>query len=209
MSHSFWASYKEEFTLLIAALKNPLTYIVAALIISGGYFKHMDHAGIVGLVLFSKTAAPLFVIDMRHKILPDILTIPGILFGLITAHLCFDISFIQVALGAVVGYAFFAAIYYGMHWLKGQEAMGYGDVKLLAMLGAWCGVLYLPLVLLIACCIALGAFVLRWLIKREGGHVPLPFGPFLIVGAYICLLYGPQLWHVVYTLRMGLLNMLV
>lgn len=209
MWRSFWAKYKEEFELLLAALKYPPTYIIAIFIIMGGYFAQLDHAGIVGLVLFAKTAAPLFVIDMRHKILPDILTIPGIVFGLATAHLCFDISFSHALLGAVLGYGFFAGIYYFMYWLCGEEAMGYGDVKLLAMLGAWCGALYLPLILLIACVSALLAFAIRWLLKRDRGSVPLPYGPFLIGAAYVCLLYGPHIWQAFYTARMTIVGILV
>ena len=71
--------------------------------------------------------------------------------------------------------------------------MGYGDFKLLALLGAWGGWQILPLTLLLSALVGavVGTLVLR--LKRQGLDTPIPFGPFLIGAGWIALLWGDQM----------------
>ncbi|MDM4264154.1 A24 family peptidase, partial [Klebsiella oxytoca] len=81
------------------------------------------------------------------------------------------------------GYLAFALIYWFYRGVRGSEGIGYGDVKLLAALGAWHGWRALPQLVLIAtilACAAVAVVILRTR-EREALHNPLPFGPFLAV----------------------------
>ena len=85
--------------------------------------------------------------------------------------------------GAIAGYLAFALIYWFYRGVRGSEGIGYGDVKLLAALGAWHGWRALPQLVLIAtilACAAVAVVILRTR-EREALHNPLPFGPFLAV----------------------------
>ncbi|WLI76902.1 A24 family peptidase [Kosakonia sp. H02] len=119
--------------------------------------------------------------DIRRGLLPDRFTCPLLWSGLIW-HCTSRVSFLpQAVMGAVVGYAGFALLYWGYRWLRGQEGLGYGDVKYLAALGAWHGWENLPALVLIAsllaCCVV-GIKALRYR-KWQAIKNPLPFGPFL------------------------------
>ena len=80
--------------------------------------------------------------------------------------------------------------------LRGVDGMGFGDVKLMLMLGVLCGPLGLPLITLVAGVSALAAFLLiACLMPREAPlrEMPIPFGPFLSLGAFVHILAGQEI----------------
>lgn len=144
------------------------------------------------------------VIDLKHMILPDLLMWPFI-------TLCFLFSpflgygYIYALIGFGIGFGLFYAIHWGFYKIKGYHGLGFGDVKLLGGIGAMASATSLPLVLILASFSALFAFILRALVFDKKGNVPMPFGPFLALGAWICFLYGGLLWQYFFDFR----NMLV
>lgn len=135
----------------------------------------------------------LSVIDLDHQLLPDNLTLPGLWAGL-TLSLWGVFSTPSAAIiGALVGYLSLWSLYHAFRLLTGKEGMGYGDFKLLALLGGWLGWPMLPGIILISSIV--GAVVGLGLIllgDRQSGQ-PMPFGPFLAAGGWIMLLWGPQI----------------
>ncbi|PWC10145.1 prepilin peptidase [Brenneria roseae subsp. americana] len=127
----------------------------------------------------------LTVMDMKTWLLPDVLTLPllwlGLLFNLSGTFVSLD----DAVVGAIAGYASLWLLYWGFKLLRGKEALGYGDFKLLAALGGWLGWRALPNLMLIA---ALGGLIFtivwRWA-RRENADQPLAFGPWLAVGGGI------------------------
>ncbi|RMD63164.1 MAG: prepilin peptidase, partial [Planctomycetota bacterium] len=116
-------------------------------------------------------------IDLETGLLPDALTLPGVALGLAFAWWMGDWR--ASLIGAVVGYGIFWLVARLFLLATGREGMGYGDFKLLAMLGAFLGWQALPFVIFLAS--ATGAVVGGlWLwLTRESARAPIPFGPFL------------------------------
>ncbi|WP_447896095.1 prepilin peptidase [Vreelandella sp. GE22] len=144
------------------------------------------------------TLLALAVIDFRTFLLPDALTLPLLWLGLIY-QLMFQPFMLQSAvIGAMAGYLVLWSFYWLFKLITGKEGMGYGDFKLLAALGAWLGWAFLPLLLVVSA--GLGAVIgllAQWLIPNMRGK-PLPFGPFLALAGWTCLLAGDELF-VLYT----------
>ena len=133
------------------------------------------------------------VIDLETQLLPDRLTLPllwlGLLFNL--GHVFTDIG--SAVIGAVAGYLTLWGVYHAFRLLTGKEGMGYGDFKLLALLGAWLGWQRLPVVIIMAAGVGavLGLALLAG--KRLKQGQPMPFGPFLAAAGLIVLYWGGPL----------------
>jgi prepilin signal peptidase PulO-like enzyme (type II secretory pathway) len=145
---------------------------------------------LVSALMFSWGLLTLAIIDIEHLILPNsIVYFLGIL-GLGCNYLQWWVSWSEALLGAGIAYSslgLVATIYYR---ITGRIGLGGGDVKLFSMLGAWLGWKALPTVLLIATLSgSLWACGLLFL-KRHNYDTPIPFGPFLALGAYWVLLVG-------------------
>ncbi len=149
-----------------------------------------------GVWAFILLAVPLLLIDFKHFILPDLLVFPGIVCGLIVGPTVMQLGVANSWGAAAFGFGLFYLVRWGFAKARGIEGMGYGDVKLMAMLGAWTGWLGLPLIFLVSSILGLLAFGLRYVVRGDGGDVPLPFGPFLLAGAWLALLYSDMLWRI-------------
>lgn len=133
------------------------------------------------------------MIDVDHQLLPDSLVLPLLWLGLIVNSFGFFASLEDALWGAVVGYLALWSVYWLFKLVTGKEGMGYGDFKLLAMLGAWGGWQVLPLTVLLSSVVGavLGTVMLR-MQKAESG-TPIPFGPYLAIAGWVALLWGDQI----------------
>ena len=143
-------------------------------------------------------------IDLRTFRLPDAITLPLILSGLVLSGLTNQgfVSFQDSAIGAILGYTSLWLLNLLYRAFKKQDGIGMGDAKLLAAMGAWFGWYTLPSILLIASLSGLigGLIWLQW--NKQNHRSAFPFGPFLAIAGIIELLW-PQ------TLQTLLLNKLV
>jgi leader peptidase (prepilin peptidase)/N-methyltransferase len=138
----------------------------------------------------------LFGIDLEHQLLPNAITLPGIVIGLIFSAVAppgWRSAFIGVLLGGGVLYGIAAAYY----MVRREEGLGMGDVKMLAMIGAFLG-WQAVLVTLVLSSFA-GALVGIGLMAFQRGNMKLalPFGTFLALGAVAAMLVGEPLvaWY--------------
>ena len=132
-------------------------------------------------------------IDLRTSLLPDQMTYPLLWIGLLLSVFGVFVAPVAAILGALVGYLSLWSVYWLFKLATGKEGMGFGDFKLLAALGAWCGWQgVLPIVLISA---LVGAVIgSAWLALRGRDRAsPIPFGPYLALAGWIQLLWGPQL----------------
>lgn len=134
----------------------------------------------------------LAVIDARHFLLPDALTLPLIPAGLAVAWLAQPAAIADHLIGGLAGAAFFACVAWIYRRVRNRDGLGWGDVKLLAALGCWAGWQGLPSILLFA---AFTGFVWVLTLRLTGRHLTasshLPFGPFLCWAGWLVWLYGP------------------
>jgi leader peptidase (prepilin peptidase)/N-methyltransferase len=134
----------------------------------------------------------LAVIDARHLLLPDALTLPLVPAGLAVAWWVDPAKLPDHALGAAAGFLALAAVGLAYRRLRGREGLGLGDAKLFAAAGAWLSWEGLPSVLLLA---AAGALAWHLVAARLTGRRltgrELPFGPYLAAALWLVWLYGP------------------
>ena len=147
-------------------------------------------------LLFACAMIVLFVIDLEHRILPDVVTLPGIVVGFLFSFFMppgwFD-SLLGMLLGAgtlwLMGEAYF--------YLRKEEGMGFGDVKMLGMIGAFLGWKLMLLTLFLSSFLGsiIGLGVIAF--KRGDMKYALPFGTFLAVGALFASVAGDQIigWY--------------
>ena len=148
----------------------------------------------------------LAVIDARHFLLPDVLTLPLIPAGLAVTWLLSPAQLPAHLLGAALGFTVFAAIAWAYRRLRGREGLGLGDAKLLAAAGAWVGWTGLPGVVVLAAVGALLTLLCARLFAQRrrfatgaadlafpklSATTAVPFGPFLALGFWLTWLYGP------------------
>jgi leader peptidase (prepilin peptidase)/N-methyltransferase len=138
------------------------------------------------------TLLALAVIDQRHLVLPDVLTLPLIAAGLIVATLLDTETAADHAVGAVVGFAALFALAVAYQRIRGREGLGLGDAKLLAAAGAWVSWTGLASVVLVASATALVVVLARSLQgRRPSATERIPFGPYLCLATWLVWLYGP------------------
>ncbi|AKE58386.1 prepilin peptidase [Citrobacter farmeri] len=129
------------------------------------------------LWLLAAFLLPLAMIDAQHQLLPDCLTQPLLWAGLLTHALGHSLPLTDALFGAVAGYLSLWLLYWAFRLATGREGLGYGDFKLLAALGAWCGWQALPSIVLLA---ALSGIVVFFVLNISGKNTRIiPFGPSL------------------------------
>jgi leader peptidase (prepilin peptidase)/N-methyltransferase len=177
-----------------------LRYPVVELLTAAVFVLHYAVFGWTALmvvrVLFACALVVLFAIDLEHQILPNVITLPGLAAGLIFS-LVFPPGVLDALLGALVGGGVLWLIGEAYFRMTGQEGMGGGDVKMLAMVGAFLG-WKLVLVTLIVSSIAGSLFGLIVILSRRGNlKQALPYGTFLAVGALLASLAGERIvdWY--------------
>ena len=151
---------------------------------------------LVSRLLLGTSLIVLFAIDLEHQILPNVITLPGIAIG-------WALSFVappgptDSLLGILAGGGVLYAIAAGYYLLRKEEGMGMGDVKMLAMIGAFLGWRAVLLTLVLAS--FSGAVIGVTLMATQRGTLryALPFGTFLSVGALIAMLAGDAMlaWY--------------
>jgi len=138
------------------------------------------------------TLLALAVIDQRHMILPDVLSLPLIPAGLAVAALTPMGDLNHHMAGIIAGAASLGAIAWIYQRVRGREGLGLGDVKLFAAAGAWVGWQGLASVLLIGAAAGLAAACIAAPAKGvPGAREPVAFGPYLALGLWMTWLYGP------------------
>ena len=128
-------------------------------------------------------------IDFETKLLPDDITLPILWLGLI-ANMYDTFTDLQSAvIGAVLGYLALWTVYQGFRVITGKEGMGFGDFKLLALLGAWLGWQALTFIILMSSIIGALVGITLILLGRDRNDA-IPFGPYLAGAGWISLLWG-------------------
>tara|TARA_B100001996_G_scaffold156295_1_gene119053 strand:+ start:2016 stop:2780 length:765 start_codon:yes stop_codon:yes gene_type:complete len=140
----------------------------------------------------------IFFIDLKHYIIPNILTFPLMIIGFIKSfdpniNTSIFPNYINSLIGGIFGYLIIWSMIYFYKKIKNKEGMGLGDAKLLAVIGFWFGWISIPFVIFISSVVAL-VFVAPSLInKSKKMSSQIPFGPFIIIGCILYLSFGDQI----------------
>lgn len=142
---------------------------------------------------FVAVAVAIAAIDFEHLLIPDVLVLPLIVAGLLVNAIGMFAPLMSATLGAVAGFAGLWAVASAFRLVTRREAMGFGDLKLLAAIGAWLGWEMLPLALFIACVTGSMTGIAMQLSGRIAAGARFPFAPFLVFGAVVMLVAGAAL----------------
>ncbi|MFQ6005886.1 MAG: prepilin peptidase [Woeseia sp.] len=151
-------------------------------------------------ILLTWALIAISVIDIDHQIIPDSISLLFLWIGLTLslfnpmpgAETLFVDSKTAIA-GGLAGYLSLWSVYQLFRLMTGKEGMGYGDFKLLAVLGTWLGWQMLPLIILLSAVVGTAVGIAMIAFRSHNRNVPIPFGPYLAAAGWIAMLYGERI----------------
>jgi len=156
------------------------------------YFFGISLTTILLIILFLSFLI-IFFIDLKHYIIPDVLTFPMMALGFFKS---FDPNlspifpnYINSLLGGIIGYGIIWLLIIFYKKIRNKEGMGLGDAKLLAVIGFWFGWISIPFVIFLSSVTALIIVTPDLLKKSKKLTSEIPFGPYIITGTFIYLLF--------------------
>lgn len=152
---------------------------------------------LLATLVFSTFLLALAIIDWRHLLLPDCLTLPmlwlGLFFNVFHAFTLVSIAVMGTILGSVVLWILFYLYYF----VTDKKALGFGDIKLFAAIGAWLGWPFFPLTLPISAVVGIVIYFL-WRQQCKAVAQGIPFGTCLALGGWLSIMFGPNLLLLLY-----------
>jgi len=149
-------------------------------------------------IILSSALVIIAFIDLNEQIVPDVISLPGIAIGFIISFFVPYISYANSALGILIGGGIILIIGMAGSIIFKKEAMGGGDVKLAAMIGAFLGWRYIIISLFLGFFLGALAGIILILSKTKSREDVVPFGPFIVLGSFITLLWGEKIisWYI-------------
>jgi len=180
------------------AIRYPLVELVTGAFAAAASISFGPTLQALAVFAFIATLIVVAFIDLDHRIIPDTISLPGIPIFFLAAFAIPDVAWQARAWGILAGGGSLFAVAWGYQLMTGREGMGGGDIKLLAMIGAfigWQGILF---TLFSASAIGTLAGLLAMVRSAKGMQLAIPFGPFLSLGAVIYLFFGRAIiyWYV-------------
>ncbi len=152
---------------------------------------------LISSFLFAAAMIAITFIDLDHRVIPDVISLPGIVLGVLLALFGPSLPVRDSLIGLLAGGGSLYLLAVAYEKITHREGMGGGDVKLLAMIGAWLG--WQSVLFTIFFSSLLGTLIggTAMLIQKKGRHYAIPFGPFLASSALMYIFLGPQLirWY--------------
>jgi leader peptidase (prepilin peptidase)/N-methyltransferase len=177
------------------SIRYPIVESISGLLFLALYLKLGLTVTLLEYLLFAWAGLVASVIDLDHRILPDVFTLSGIFLGLLGAALNPDRHLLDSIIGIVAGGGFLWAVAFIYEAIKHEEGMGGGDIKLIGWIGAvlgWRAVVFSILVSSITGSVVGGGYAL---LKKSGMKTAIPFGPFLYFAAMVFIFFGSHLIH--------------
>jgi leader peptidase (prepilin peptidase) / N-methyltransferase len=177
----------------------PVIELITGAVFLAGYLWYGPGPVLIVRLAFAWAMIALFAIDFEHQILPNVITLPGIVVGVL-ANVLAGPGWVNSLIGVAVGAGslwLVAEIYYRV---RHEEGLGMGDVKMLGMIGAFLGWKLVLITLVMSSFLGsiVGVFVL--IARKESLKYALPFGTFLAIGALIAAVAGDAIldWYLGY-----------
>jgi leader peptidase (prepilin peptidase)/N-methyltransferase len=173
----------------------PLVELVTAVLFTLAVWWHPQPAAWPFYFWFMGAIVACTFIDIDHWILPDKITLPGIAIGFVGALVATDVTWMESLAGIVAGGGILYLVAWGYRVLAHKDGLGGGDIKFLAMIGAFLGVKGAVATLILSSFggSILGIFLI--LLRGKKGGTAIQFGPFLALGALAAFFFGDPLWQ--------------
>jgi len=154
------------------------------------YLKYGNTPALPATFIFCAALIVITFIDLEHQIIPDVITLPGIPIFYLASVLIMKLSYLDALLGLLIGGGTLYLISFGYRFFTKREGMGMGDVKLLAMLGAFLGWKSLIFILFFSSFFGALVGVIIILLKKGNMKYAIPYGPFLSAAAVAYIFWG-------------------
>lgn len=180
------------------SLRYPLVEALTGFLFAAVVWRFGVQTATVPMALFVWSLVVITFIDLDHRIIPDVLSLPGVAVGLGISLLPGFPGLLDSLVGVLAGAGSLFLVLFAYEKVMGEEGMGMGDVKLLAMIGAFLGWQALPVTILVS---SLTGSLVGIVYARVRGEpvrkFPVPFGPFLALGALVHIFFGVELitWY--------------
>ncbi len=146
-----------------------------------------------GYFLFSASLVVIIWIDIHHQMIPDLISLSGIVLGLLFSFFTPMVTWQDSLIGILAGGGILYAIAFGYYLWRKVDGMGGGDIKLLAMIGAFLGWQSLPFVIFASSVSGTLVGLLAMIQQKKGGQTRIPFGPFLSLAALAYLFFHTEI----------------
>ncbi len=159
----------------------------------------------LALFIFCSSLVVITFIDLDHQIIPDVISLPGIAVGLAFSFFLPSLGWQDSLIGILAGGGSLMLVAYGYQCLTGKEGMGGGDIKLLAMMGAFLGWRSIPFIIFVSSLVGSVIGVSLMLARGRDSKLAIPFGPFLAFSAILYVFYGSRIitWYLSLGVRPG------
>jgi leader peptidase (prepilin peptidase)/N-methyltransferase len=178
------------------SIRYPIVELVTMAIFIAHYLTFGWDIILVPRLLFASILIALFAIDLEHHLLPNVITLPGILVGLAFSAML-PPGIVDALIGTLLGGGILWLIGEAYYRYSGQEGMGGGDVKMLAMIGAFLGWKLVILTLVLSSLLGSLIGVVVIAVRQGGMKYALPYGTFLSLAALCSSLLGERIiaWY--------------
>jgi leader peptidase (prepilin peptidase) / N-methyltransferase len=177
------------------SLQYPVVELLNALLTLFLFRKFGPTLPFLVLFLFCSAMVVITFIDLEHQIIPDVISLPGIPIGFLCSLFMPQPGWKDSLIGILVGGGSLLLVAYGYEFLTKKEGMGGGDIKLLAMMGAFFGWKAVPFIIFTSSLIGSVIGIIVMVIQRKDSKLAIPFGPFLALGAILYIFFGQQVIH--------------
>jgi leader peptidase (prepilin peptidase)/N-methyltransferase len=177
------------------SLQYPLVELLNGLMTLALFLRFGPTFAFLVLFLFCSAMVVITFIDLEHQIIPDEISLSGIVVGFVLSFFLQGHSWLNSLLGILLGGGSLLLVAYGYQWLTGKEGMGGGDIKLLAMMGAFLGWKSIPFIIFASSLIGSVIGITIMLIQKKDSKLAIPFGPYLAFAAVVYIFYGKQIIH--------------
>ena len=178
------------------SVKYPLVELLTGILFLLCYEKFGASLSFFSAVIFSSALVVITFIDLEHKIIPDTISLTGILVGFLFSFFMPDLDWPDSLLGIILGGGALYLVIWVYYLLTKRIGMGGGDIKLLAMIGAFLGWKAIPFVIFISALAGSIIGIVFLAVTKKGRNYQIPFGPFLAFAAELQLFYGEKIYSI-------------
>lgn len=171
------------------SVRYPLVELITGLLSAAVAWHFGWGPELAAALVLTWTLIALSAIDIDHQLLPDNITLPVLWLGLGIGLAGLFTGIEEAVIGAMAGYLSLWLVFHAFRLVTGKEGMGYGDFKLLALLGAWLGWQALPVIILLSSLVGAAAGIAMIALLGRDRQLPIPFGPYLAAAGWLTLLW--------------------
>jgi leader peptidase (prepilin peptidase)/N-methyltransferase len=177
------------------SIQYPLVELVNALLALFLFMRFGPTFAFAVLFLFCSAMVVITFIDLEHQIIPDVISLPGIAAGFIFSFFIPQLGWQNSLIGILAGGGSLWLVATVYELLTKKEGMGGGDIKLLAMMGAFFGWKAIPFIIFVSSLTGSVIGITVMLARKEDSKLAIPFGPFLALGSVVYIFFGSRMIH--------------